>query len=768
MSRNKAPSQTTREPGNHRKVIALATAGVLTVGLTLGFALPADADATTPVTPVSSTSAVDSSTPADTTPISTPTATPTDPSSTPATSDSTPVVPAVTPTVTPAVAPIPVAAVIPDLSVDNTHQSDGDNQGGNNQQNIGSQSSGSGAGKVGGNNLPPAPVYETIVWAMPTGSAVKITDGSATYPQVGITQYKDESTEKLDVAVPATCGMQYQVDVYLQKSGDWKTGTDNTKALDTLFTSGLAGPNGAQDGTYLAGAGSNPGVAGLGNAWKFVVNAACPPTYETIVWSMPSPFNGTNATYPQVGVTQYKNEATQTLDVAVPTTCGTQYQVDAYLQTNPGTDNTAALNALFASGLAGPDGAQDGSYLAGAGSNPGVYGLGYAWKFVQNPACVPVPQACVPSSNISTAANTNGWINGESPATELPKYTVGGLESYTPGASDKVDYFDSNHSNIPLWGIDGLGYTVSGTGGAIPSYQLPIYTNGTTGFTTLVWEPRFNGGPQELSGSAVSYTGLESGQWWSTHSIPGDVGSSANNQVAVSLTSIEEANPNATIIFPGFNQGANNAGGDYWITSFEFNCATTTFPAVPTQPKPQVISTPSTPTIDCTSDTSTVITTTVTTPYVLDTATNTYVLDTKDAVTTTDAPGVSVALTASEKTHDCDMTVQPTYAINTCGSSANVTTDAVTEGINYHDVLVGNTVTTTATAAEGYTIAPGAQTVFVHTFSTSICAAVLGFTGGTIWTTGEIVGPLLVGLGLAFVIWQFLVRRRRRLNGEAV
>jgi hypothetical protein len=35
--------------------------------------------------------------------------------------------------------------------------------------------------------------------------------------------------------------------------------------------------------------------------------SSCPnptPTYETVVWSMPSPFNGSDATYPQVGVTQ--------------------------------------------------------------------------------------------------------------------------------------------------------------------------------------------------------------------------------------------------------------------------------------------------------------------------------------------------------------------------------------------------------------------------------------------------------------------------------
>ncbi len=130
-------------------------------------------------------------------------------------------------------------------------------------------------------NLPPAPiaVYETVVWAMSPGNghAVTITDGTATYPQVGVARYPDESTEKLDVHVPSTCGVSYQIDVYAQKFGTHPNITDNSAAILTMYNNGLAGPNGAQDGPYLAGAGSNPGVSGLDHAWKYVTNAACPP-----------------------------------------------------------------------------------------------------------------------------------------------------------------------------------------------------------------------------------------------------------------------------------------------------------------------------------------------------------------------------------------------------------------------------------------------------------------------------------------------------------
>jgi hypothetical protein len=145
--------------------------------------------------------------------------------------------------------------------------------------------------------------------------------------------------------------------------------------------------------------------------------------YETVVWSMPSPNNGTSATYPQVGVSQYKGETTQTLDVAVPTTCGTQYQVDVYVQTNGETDNTAALDAMFKAGLAGPNGAQDGEYLAGQSGNPGVAGLNHAWKFVQNAACPP-PTYPVCTGNTTLPTSTNlaqkGWVLKAGTAVYVP------------------------------------------------------------------------------------------------------------------------------------------------------------------------------------------------------------------------------------------------------------------------------------------------------------------------------------------------------------
>ena len=311
---------------------------------------------------------------------------------------------------------------------------------------------------------------------------------------------------------------------------------------------------------------------------------------------------------------------------SLPTTCGTGWQSDVYIH----SDAEQAL--LDGKKLAGPDGAQDGSFL-----EPG--GQGVAYNYAQNDACPPpppTPQTCTPGTSISTASFNNGWATEDT----APNYTVGGLEFYTPNASSKVNYYNRNVAGTPLAGVDGLGYVVSGAGGAQTSYQLEIFTNGTSGYDSLVWEPYQNGFSIAGDGSSRTYTDLEGGQWWSTHSIPGDVGSSGSNQLLTTLTAIEIANPNAVIIGQALSQGSNNAGGDYWVTASTFDCTTTTFPAVPSQPD-ALVTTNTTSAFTCTPSSNpaagTEVDTTVvtTTPYVLDAESNSWVIDTENATSVT-------------------------------------------------------------------------------------------------------------------------------------
>jgi hypothetical protein len=272
-------------------------------------------------------------------------------------------------------------------------------------------------------------------------------------------------------------------------------------------------------GSYFNDGQGRSYVLALDNGQPDPSVASCPaptPTYETVVWSMPSPFNGSDPTYPQVGVTQYKNEQTQTLNVSVPTTCGTQYQVDVYAQTFGSTDNTSALNAMFAAGLAGPNGAQDGTYLAGAGSNPGVFGYLHAWKFVQNPACTPPP--CVPDSKVSYtyfSASNSGVITVPNPAGFsgvlcTPFYvtaaswtfdTAGSVWTQTihvsnhVGESPAVGTADSTH-NLPIQNHGAYPYSAT-----VGCGQGDIYASFTSNTATL-----FPENPGHLAGPSNPFT----------------------------------------------------------------------------------------------------------------------------------------------------------------------------------------------------------------------------------------------------------------------
>lgn len=81
-----------------------------------------------------------------------------------------------------------------------------------------------------------------------------------TWPQSIVSHVAAETTPTLDVTTPATCGTQYQVDVY------------NTSATtDSLVAGGvLTAPNSPAEDLI-------PG--GWGVAYKLVQNAACPPVY---------------------------------------------------------------------------------------------------------------------------------------------------------------------------------------------------------------------------------------------------------------------------------------------------------------------------------------------------------------------------------------------------------------------------------------------------------------------------------------------------------
>ncbi|MDP9117322.1 MAG: hypothetical protein M3O28_08765 [Actinomycetota bacterium] len=181
----------------------------------------------------------------------------------------------------------------------------------------------------------------------------------------------------------------------------------------------------------------------------------------------------------------------------------------------------------------------------------------------------------------STPSSPNGWATEDgAPAYVADPNAIHGsgeLEYQTPnafGAGSKQNYFHTT-SRTPLLGLQGLGYSVRNTGGPVAAYDLEAFTTGegTSGYTTFVWEPGNNGHPVVGDGTWSVYTNIETGNWWSTH-ISSGIGSQADPQP---LAYFEGLYPGAKTLQYGVGQGRNNAGSDSFVDDVRFLCGATNF-----------------------------------------------------------------------------------------------------------------------------------------------------------------------------------------------
>lgn len=228
-----------------KRILAAVTAVTLTLGLSLAaFAAPAMADDTTP-TPVATTTTSDTTpAPAASTPTATPTATPTStpavtPTATPSAAPTDAPAPATTPAATTDATPAPAVAPVTFAAASSTQQFTTDS-----------------AATVS---------YVTVVWSEPTW----LGDRVGSFPQSFVSQ-TPSTTPTLDVAVPTTCGTQFQVDSYIIDDSDRADMTAYlAMAQAGVFTLGSV----TEDNQYLAPVAS--GVDPWGTIYKLVQNAAC-------------------------------------------------------------------------------------------------------------------------------------------------------------------------------------------------------------------------------------------------------------------------------------------------------------------------------------------------------------------------------------------------------------------------------------------------------------------------------------------------------------
>ena len=184
-----------------------------------------------------------------------------------------------------------------------------------------------------------------------------------------------------------------------------------------------------------------------------------------------------------------------------------------------------------------------------------------------------------------STATAQGWYTEDgAPAfdTSSPRiHGLGQLRFDTPVAASKENYFHltgSSFTNGVGWSsAQGLSYSIRNNGtGPEAAYDMEVLTTGTSGYTTLVWEPYQNGHPLLDDGNWHTFSNLEGSNslWWSSHIANPAPGSQSSPQP---LSFFESLYPSATISTYGVGQGSNNGGSTTYVDDVAFNGVTNNF-----------------------------------------------------------------------------------------------------------------------------------------------------------------------------------------------
>jgi hypothetical protein len=196
------------------------------------------------------------------------------------------------------------------------------------------------------------------------------------------------------------------------------------------------------------------------------------------------------------------------------------------------------------------------------------------------------------------------FVNG--PA--VPPLGRGSLELTTVDSNGKQQHLETQQSGRPISAVNQMSYWTyrhaESTGvpvqvAAINMEVLGANTGVSGGYATFVYEPVYNAPPPVADNVWQRWDAYRSGTaiWWSTKDIPGPVpgtflvcnpngpnaGSPAcANKLFVPWAVLVAANPGATILSYGVNQGSGNpglisnvdalsigVGDDHWVYDFE-------------------------------------------------------------------------------------------------------------------------------------------------------------------------------------------------------
>jgi hypothetical protein len=185
-----------------------------------------------------------------------------------------------------------------------------------------------------------------------------------------------------------------------------------------------------------------------------------------------------------------------------------------------------------------------------------------------------------------------------------PPLGKGSLQLTTVDAAGKQQHLETQQQGAPIADVDQMSYwTYRHAESTAPPVQvvglnmevLGANTGTSTGYATFVYEPVYNAPPPVVDNTWQSWDAYRGGSaiWWSTRTIagvggvpvvcsPSDPNPLCVNKVYVPWSVLVAANPDATILSYGVNQGSGSPGlidntdalsigvnGHRWVYDFE-------------------------------------------------------------------------------------------------------------------------------------------------------------------------------------------------------
>lgn len=194
---------------------------------------------------------------------------------------------------------------------------------------------------------------------------------------------------------------------------------------------------------------------------------------------------------------------------------------------------------------------------------------------------VGVGVAAAATTVVVTPTNQQGWTTADTRpggtvdfVTDATGYGAGALQLTTDATTAaKAQYMHA--ASTPLADVNELSYSTKQNSASFPdgdpSYQLAVNLNGTSGFTTLVYEPYYNG--VVMPGTWQQWD-VSSGFFWSSSTVTcsnGTITGSPGGPAAYTLAEIESACPDAVVTGFGVNVGTYNPGYDVETDLVDFN-----------------------------------------------------------------------------------------------------------------------------------------------------------------------------------------------------